>query len=204
MKENTFKGKLIAIDGPNGVGKSTIITKLKNKLESQGVLVYITKEPTNTDMGNFIREYAEMCEGISLACLVVANRYEHINQEIIPQLQEGKIVITDRYILSSLILQRMDGVDVDFICNINAEILKPDLQVAVFAEEEIIQKRLSERKLLTRFEKNNQSCYELKYLKEGICILEERGINVLCITNDGELDESVECIMSRINELYKE
>ena len=171
MKENIFKGKLIAIDGPNGVGKSTIITKLKNKLESQGALVYITKEPTNTDMGNFIREYAEMCEGISLACLVAANRYEHINQEIIPQLQEGKIVITDRYILSSLILQRMDGVDVNFICNINAEILKPDLQVAIFAEEEIIQKRLSERKLLIRFERNNQSCYELKYLKEGICIL---------------------------------
>lgn len=203
MKDNVSQGKLIAIDGPNGVGKSTIIKELRKKLEIEGYQVYMTKEPTDTDLGRFIRKYAETHEGIGLACLVAADRYEHINSEIIPQLENGKIVITDRYILSSLILQRMDKVDSNFICNINDEILKPDLQIAVFAEEEIIKKRLSERELLTRFEKNNQSYFELEYLKKGVRILEESGVKVLCIINNDKLTENVESIVTEISTLHK-
>ena len=50
-----------------------------------------------------------------------------------PQLEKGKIVITDRYVLSSLILQRMDEVSEEFILALNNEIVQPDLQIAVFS-----------------------------------------------------------------------
>lgn len=46
---------------------------------------YITREPTNTDLGNFTRKFSEHHSGISLACLVVADRYEHILSEILPE-----------------------------------------------------------------------------------------------------------------------
>lgn len=85
-----------------------------------------------------------------------------------PALGEGKIVISDRYILSSLILQEMDGVGTEFILNTNSEIIKPDLQLAVIADEKILQERLSERDVLTRFEKENQSKRELDFMEKGV------------------------------------
>ncbi|RDY30961.1 dTMP kinase [Lachnotalea glycerini] len=204
MVDNIYVGKLISLDGPNGVGKSTLIEKLKERLELKEYQVYVTKEPTDTELGKFVRSYAEEHGGISLACMVAADRYEHLINEIIPQLKEGKIVIADRYILSSLILQRMDKVRSTFILNLNSEILKPDLQIAVFAKEEIIQKRLAERETLTRFEKDNQSSYELKYLEDGVRLLKERGVEVLRIVNNDSLIENVEKMVVEIIGLYGE
>lgn len=70
-------GYFIAVDGPNGVGKSTLIAAIKNKLEILGYDVYVTREPTDTKLGNFLREFAEQHSGVSLACMVAADRYEH-------------------------------------------------------------------------------------------------------------------------------
>lgn len=72
--------------------------------------------------------------------MVAADRYEHMTNEIIPALEEGQLVISDRYILSSLILQEMDGVSDTFVLTVNSEIIKPDLQLAVFADERVLQK----------------------------------------------------------------
>lgn len=198
MLEIRTKGFLVAIDGPNGVGKSTLIESIKTRLEFRGHVIYTTKEPTNTECGSFVRKFAESHSGIGLACLVAADRYEHIENEILPELKKGKIVITDRYILSSLILQQMDGVSGDFLLDLNSEIIKPDLQVAVFADEDILQKRLSERNALTRFEKGNQSYNELFYMNKGIVELEKRNVDVLCINNNANLENNVEEIVSCI------
>lgn len=103
-------------------------------------------------MGNFLREFAEQHSGVSLACMVAADRYEHIINEIMPALGEGKIVISDRYILSSLILQEMDGVGTEFILNTNSEIIKPDLVKCLPLTEE--------QKLRYPNKKEIDSCYE--------------------------------------------
>lgn len=198
LEKGNLKGFFVAIDGPNGVGKSTLIEAIKIKMESLDYIVYTTKEPTNTELGRFIRQFAEEHSGISLACLVAADRYEHIVSEIVPELKKGKLVITDRYILSSLILQEIDGVSDTFILNSNAEIIKPDLQLAVFADEDVLQKRLSERSILTRFEKGNQSNSELYYLEKGIVELEKRDVNVMRIYNNDNLKLNVEKVVSCI------
>lgn len=198
MLEINTKGFLVAVDGPNGVGKSTLIESVKTKLEFRGYVTYTTKEPTNTECGFFVRKFAESHSGISLACLVAADRYEHIENEILPELKKGKIVITDRYILSSLILQQMDDVNDTFIFDLNSKILKPNLQVAVFADEAVLQKRLSERKVLTRFERGNQSYNELSYMSKGVAELEKRNVDVLYINNNADLESNVEEIVSCI------
>lgn len=196
LERDKLNGFFLAVDGPNGVGKSTLIKSIKLKMELLGYIVYTTKEPTNTELGRFTRKYAENNQGISLACLVAADRYQHIKNEIIPELNKGKLVITDRYVLSSLILQEMDGVSEKLIFNLNDEIIKPDLQLAVFADEQILQKRLSQRNVLTRFEKGNQSKKELYYLKKGIKDLEKRNINVISICNNDNLEDNVEKVVS--------
>lgn len=198
MDINSYCGKLIAIDGPNGVGKSTIINELKLRMNILGLDVYFTKEPTESELGIFTRNIAEKQSGLTVACLVAANRYEHIENEIIPNLKSGKIVISDRYILSSLILQRMDGVSEKFIININDKIVLPDLQIAVTADKDIIHSRLLKRAYLTRFEMNNQTEVELKYLHRGIELLKHKEVNVLQVNNNDMLDETVNSIIENV------
>ena len=195
---NNTDGFFVAIDGPNGVGKSTLITAIRNKMEAVGYTVYTTKEPTDTELGSFIRQFAENHTGRSLACLVAADRYEHISNEIIPELKKGALVITDRYVLSSLILQEMDGVSDTFILSINSDIIKPDLQLAVFANKEVLQKRLIERTALTRFERGNQSNKELSYMELGIAELEKLNVNVMRINNNDNLETNVDKIITII------
>ena len=203
MKKNTTKGFFVAIDGPNGVGKTTLLEEIEKIIKSKNVQLYKTKEPTNSILGKFIREISEEINGDTLACLVSADRYEHLKNEIIPELKKGKIVITDRYILSSLILQVMDGVKESFILNLNSKIIKPDLQLAIFAEEEIIQNRLKQRDKLTRFEKNNQSKKEINNMKKGIDKLRKLNVEVLCINNNDDLEYNANKIADYIIENWR-
>ena len=167
-------------------------------MEKRGIEACFTKEPTANKLGCFVREYAEKRDGISLACLVAADRYQHLKDEIVPQLEKGKIVITDRYVLSSLILQRMDEVSEEFILALNNEIVQPDLQIAVFADSDVIQNRLKERSCLTRFEKGNKTNIELEYMERGIQVLQEQGIDVFRLINDNNLRDSVTKVTQEI------
>ena len=203
LKKNTTKGFFVAIDGPNGVGKTTLLEEIEKIIKSKNVQLHKTKEPTNSILGKFIREISEEINGDTLACLVSADRYEHLKNEIIPELKKGKIVITDRYILSSLILQVMDGVKESFILNLNSKIIKPDLQLAIFAEEEIIQNRLKQRDKLTRFEKNNQSRKEINNMKKGIDKLRKLNVEVLCINNNDDLEYNANKIADYIIENWR-
>jgi dTMP kinase len=203
MRKNTYKGILIAFDGPNGAGKTTLMGLVGKQLKSIGYEVYATKEPTETELGHYLKTFSETHTGYSLTCLVMADRYEHLDKEIIPALKEGKVVITDRYILSSLILQMMDGVDSDFIMHINSEIIMPDLQVAVYANKTVLQERLNNRTQLARFEKNNQSERELFFMKKGVETLKEHNITIQEIDNSNELNENVGQIVLNIEKLLK-
>ena len=197
-KKNTTAGFFVAVDGPNGAGKSTLISAVKQKMESKGIAVHVTKEPTDTELGNFTRQFAEKQSGKSLACLVAADRYEHIANDIIPALHKGSLVISDRYILSSLILQEIDGVSADFILKLHDTILQPDLQIAVFADSETLQQRLQERPVLTRFEKENQSNIELSKMNAGLIELKKRHVSLLEIDNTQEIQVNAEKIILRI------
>lgn len=203
MRNNDYKGSFIAFDGPNGAGKTTLIRAVKEALVVLGYKVHVTGEPTATELGKYVRAFSEKHDGISLACMVTCDRYEHLKNEIIPMLEEGKIVITDRYILSSLILQRMDGVDTDYIMSINDRIIKPDMQIAVYADERTLQARLGDREVLTRFEKNNQSLKELLFMKQGLEILHNKGVEITEVWNNGDLEKNVQEIVSCIVQMRR-
>ena len=97
----------------------------------------------------------------------------------------------------------MDGVKESFILNLNSKIIKPDLQLAIFAEEEIIQNRLKQRDKLTRFEKNNQSKKEINNMKKGIDKLRKLNVEVLCINNNDDLEYNANKIADYIIENWR-
>jgi dTMP kinase len=146
--------RLITIDGPGGVGKSTLATALARQLGTLGHPVHATAEPSTGGVGVFTRANADHISGHSLACLVAADRYHHLDHEIQPALADGRTVICDRYLASSLVLQRIDGVPVEFILTINAAIRLPDLAIILTAEPHTIAQRLANRGTHDRFEQD--------------------------------------------------
>jgi dTMP kinase len=202
MLKNEYLGKLIAFDGPNGSGKSTIINCLSEKLLKHNIDFFLTKEPTESALGNFTRNAEEYLKGESFACLVAADRYQHLEEIIIPKLQEGKLVITDRYILSSLILQSLDNVDISFLMKIHEKVIAPNLQIALSAKPEILIERLKKRKTLSRFEKDNSSLEELKFMRLGLTTLQKENVDILEIDNSDNLEENTEIIMKKILSIY--
>lgn len=195
----------ITFDGPNGVGKSTLINALYEKLLESYPDTIQTAEPTDTELGKFTRVISEKINAESLACLVAADRYEHVSNVICPAMDTGKIVLCDRYLASSLVLQRMDGVALEFILSINEKIKKPDLYFILTASAAELTKRLGERQILTRFEKRKEyQEIERKYYKECVSILRELGIKVCEIDMEQPLNECIGQAYAKIVDILKE
>ena len=174
----------IAIDGPNGAGKSTLIGLLKFELQHSMQTVVFTKEPTNSKLGEFIRSNQHIYHGKELGALVAADRYHHIGNLILPELEKGKIVITDRYMASSLVYQQMDGLSTAFILALNSEIILPSTYFILKVSETTLQKRLSERSELTRFESFENTIQEGALYDNAGSILDKLGVKVIYINND--------------------
>jgi len=144
-------GLFIAIDGPSGIGKSTITGLLADVLSAHNLPVLATKEPTATPLGSLARFGTDDYRGLSLACLVAADRYQHLEQEIRPALRAGRIVICDRYVASSLVLQGLDGVPADFVWQLNQHADRPDLCVILLGDAACARNRAERRGLYSRF-----------------------------------------------------
>ncbi|NJO56688.1 MAG: dTMP kinase, partial [Rhodospirillales bacterium] len=131
------EGIFITVDGPNGSGKTTIAETLAKTLELRRHEVFLTKQPSDLPIGRLLRTAQETCSGRVLAYLVAADRFDHIEQEIAPQLGCGRIVISARYVESSLALQALDGLTKDRIWQLNSEVPIPNLSVVLRANPEV-------------------------------------------------------------------
>lgn len=179
-----YNGLFVVFDGPNGVGKTTLLNEVAIQLRQQGYNVLATKEPTRSSLGQFVRDAEEKCRGKTLAYLVAADRQFHLEQEILPALAEGMIVFSDRYIPSSLVPQQLDGVHLDFIWSLNDQFRVPDLTVILTAPLETLIHRLSSRHELSRFEKERLSVREVELYLEAIEFLRIKGFNVFSTENN--------------------
>ena len=102
------KGLFISFEGIDGVGKTTQVEALKDHLQSLGREVVVTREPGGTQLGKTLREILLHGTSVSArteALLFAADRAQHVAQVIRPALSRGAVVITDRYIDSSLAYQ---------------------------------------------------------------------------------------------------
>ena len=112
--------KFITFEGIEGSGKSTQIELLKNFFKERSLEVVFTKEPGSSKIGSYIREillnknnsilpYTELF-------LILADRIQHVHEIIEPELKAGNIVVSDRYIESSIAYQgQREGLDLSLI-----------------------------------------------------------------------------------------
>jgi len=148
------RGRFITLDGPSGVGKSTTVRSLHDELTARGVPVHRTVEPTTSDLGRFISAHFGQIRGHALACLVAADRYEHVEHEIRPRLNADDTVISDRYLASTLVMQQLDGVPLKFLLDLSANILMPELAVILTADPALIAERIAARGPRNRFHRD--------------------------------------------------
>jgi dTMP kinase len=142
---HSFNGLFISVDGPSGVGKSTTVRALAKSLRREGRDVHETAEPSDGPIGRLACELTETVQGLALACLYAADRYHHLAHEVLPHLEAGQVVITDRYIPSALVMQQLDGVDPDYLWRINARAGKPHLAVLLDADPVVVAERLRDK-----------------------------------------------------------
>lgn len=169
-------GVLIALDGPNASGKTTIIKQVEKLITSDGYTVLIEKEPTNTPLGRFCKDNADSMSGKSLAYLVAADRFEH-SKKISSIISKYDVIILDRYYFSSFIFQCIDGLSKDEIFRINDGIIMPDIQIVIRASLNLLLERLSNRVEGDRFEKSS-STQEVQFTEEGIDFFNQNHQNI--------------------------
>lgn len=193
------KGIFITIDGPNGAGKSSFIKKLSDKI-SQTNTVYLTREPSPTQFGDFVRTNEQHLRGLQYAHLIWSDRHFHIQNFVLPELNDGKIVISDRYIESSLVLQSFDGVPIGDVWALNRDFVIPDVSVMLYADPEILADRLSQRNFLTNFEERMTREQEVAAYKTAVDFLSSRGYRHLVCKNNTieDLERNVEEVYNKI------
>lgn len=159
-----MKGLFIVIEGPDGSGKSTQIELLKEYLSDMGYEYIITREPGGTVIGEAIRniildpEHKEMSD-VTEMLLYAASRAQLMSEVIVPALESGKIVISDRFVDSSVVYQGIArGIGVDVVAGVNAPgigVYKPDCIFFIDISEEEGIKRKKLQKNLDRLEQES-------------------------------------------------
>jgi dTMP kinase len=147
-------GKFIVFDGPDGCGKTTQLTTLIARLETQGVPVRRFREPGGTPIGDQIREIllATKNEKMDVRCemlLYMASRAQLVQEQIKPALTGGQCVVADRYASSTLAYQGggggMGAEQIQQVAAIAVDGIWPDLTVVFDLEVEQAMARLNSR-----------------------------------------------------------
>jgi dTMP kinase len=123
------KGYFITFEGPDGAGKTTQIDLLSDYFKSQGYDVVLTREPGGTELGEKIRQviFEPGKQGMAPEAevlLYAASRAQHIKEVIAPNLLAGNVVISDRFIDSSIAYQGFGRGMLDYVELVNNYITK--------------------------------------------------------------------------------
>lgn len=144
------RGLLICIEGLDKSGKTTQSYLLVEALKNMGFNAVYTTEPSSGEIGRFIRRYilnrGERIPTPIEALLFAADRLDHAERVIKPLLNERKIVVSDRYVFSSLAYQGAAGLDLEWIMEINKMAPKPDLAIFLDVPVEVVMKRIQKRR----------------------------------------------------------
>lgn len=188
-----MKPMFIVLEGIDGTGKTTACAKIKEFLESKGQKVKITAEPSDSDIGRYVRNTDGLTPEVE-ALLFVADRGVH-TEKIRKDILKGYSVVCDRYYLSTLAYQSAAGMDMKWLKQINSKvILEPDITIVLDVDPEISLGRVGKRGETTRFEKLD---YQKKVRKKFLSLAKKKGYKV--IDASAEQDAVVKKIIKHIS-----
>lgn len=201
-------GKFITFEGCDGCGKSTQLKMLSNYLAEKGIPHIFTREPGGGKISEAIREILLSGKNMEMtdeceALLYAASRVQHLRDRVDPALQEGKLVICDRYVDSSLAYQGYGrGLGVEFIGKINAYALEnylPDVTIFIDLSPEAAFKRKHGADQNDRLELAGMEFHNRVY--EGFkALAKENPDRFVCINGEQTPDEIFAQVLSALKE----
>lgn len=204
------KGMFITFEGGDGAGKSTVINKVYEELVKKNLSCMITREPGGIDIAEQIREVILNVKNTKMdarteALLYAAARRQHLAEKVIPALEEGKIVLCDRFLHSSLAYQGYArGLGIEEVYEINKfaiDSYMPDLVILFDIEPKLGLERINKNKgrEINRLDKENMGFHDK--VREGYSILMEKyNHNIVKVDASGSVDEVYLQVSKIINE----
>lgn len=205
--QTNWPGFFLVLDGIDGCGKSTQAKLLTQYFESRNIPVHLTSEPSKGEIGKLIRQSLKNASTPAAvdALLFAADRVEHCLKEILPQLEQKKVVISDRFIDSSFIYQSIQGVDqnitLDWVKQINKFAFEPDTTIIIDIDPNIT----FERK--TKMGQNNPNDLEkfetlefLQKVREGFVnrVKKDKPNNYQLINGNQSIEQVTQTILKII------
>ncbi|GIO03333.1 thymidylate kinase [Brevibacillus halotolerans] len=206
-------GMFISLEGGDGAGKSTAITLLEKRITEQGLPVLVTREPGGVDIAEQIREVIlnranTKMDGRTEALLYAAARRQHLVEKVIPALEQGKIVLCDRFIDSSLAYQGVArGLPTDEIFAINQFAIEdrmPDLTFYLDVSPEVGLARIEAN---SNREKNRLDLEKVSFhnrVREGYELLIDKfPERIVRINADQPIEQVVDEMLAIVQEKIK-
>lgn len=147
-------GRLIVLEGLDGAGTTTQVERLAAALRAEGQSVLTTREPSDGPVGVLIRQAltgrlvlpggAGPLAPETLALLYAADRTDHLRARVLPALEAGQVVLSDRSVLSSLAYQGA-SLPMEWVESINAHAVPADLTLFVGVSIEVAARRRAAR-----------------------------------------------------------
>lgn len=201
------KGLFITFEGPDGSGKTTQIENIKSFLSAKGYQAILTREPGGTPISEIIRQIildknnTEM-DYMTEALLYAAARAQHVSQVIKPALEQGKTVICDRFMDSSIVYQgygRKLGDSVRIINEFAVRGCLPDITFLLKVDPSVGKERIKEeeqdRLELERMEYHNEVYKGYMELEE---LYPDRIIGIDASGSIVEISEKIQSHIERI------
>ncbi len=137
-------GRLVVIEGIDGAGTTTQARRLVDELEARGIAAHLTREPSDGPVGRLLREILAgrhaPTDATTHALLFAADRADHIQREVDPALAAGKVVVSDRWVHSSLAYQGA-AEERAWIAELNRRARAPDLTLFLEVAPEVAAER---------------------------------------------------------------
>jgi dTMP kinase len=175
-------GLFITFEGPDGAGKTTQVRLLEQYLKEKGYKILVTREPGGTPIGEEIRNlllninHVEM-DALTEMYLYAASRAQHVKQLIRPALEQGEIVLCDRFVDSSIAYQGFGrGLGMDVVEAVNQYALHgifPHLTLFFNIDPENALKRGRTRPGCSDRLENERMEFHYK-VYQGFCILQKK------------------------------
>jgi dTMP kinase len=146
-------GKFIVLEGIDGSGTTTHANLLSDWLRQKGYAVIVTQEPSSRKIGSLIRKNIKSTQTSAQvdALLFAADRVDHLEYIIKPSIIANKIVISDRYVESTIAYQTAAGLQTEWVLNINKYMITPDLTIILDINPQVGLAR--KKKLTDKFER---------------------------------------------------
>jgi dTMP kinase len=162
------RGKFITLEGIDGAGKSTQLEKIAAFLRSRGLNAMVTREPGGTPLGEQLRtlllDKTTVMYPETEALLMFAARREHLGKVIMPALEQGKWIISDRFTDASFAYQGGGrGLDNEKLVFLEQWIhgdIQPDLTLYFDVSVELGQQRINQLNVVDRFEQERKDFFQ--------------------------------------------